>query len=242
MLLRRAFAVVVLAAAGIMPAGGATASAADARQIVRATQVAAVADRIAHGLIGGPDRSIAPAYAIQDQNVPLGTLAIVPAGSPQVTPTYVSVPVAIEVNGKVARTVVAGYRITSYVMTAVAAHDLLPGQVLAPGDLVQARVASNGRPPVETNLLMGRRISAPTSRGTAIYLEQTAANQLVKPGMAAILVIHDGAVALTADVVARTGGALGDSVTVVNPQTQKAIAGIVTGPNRVELTLPGGEQ
>jgi len=49
-------------------------------------------------------------------------------------------------------------------------------------------------------------------------------------------------VALTADVVARTGGAFGDTVTVFNPQTQKAIAAVVTGPNRVELTLPDGGQ
>jgi flagella basal body P-ring formation protein FlgA len=44
-----------------------------------------------------------------------------------------------------------------------------------------------------------------------------------------------------ADVIARTGGAIGDTVTVINLQTQRAVAGIVTGPNRVELTLPGGE-
>ena len=65
-------------------------------------------------------------------------------------------------------------------------------------------------------------------------------NTVVKAGQAAILVIHDGTVALMADVIARTGGAIGDTVTVVNPQTQKAIAAVVTGPNRVELTLPGG--
>jgi len=63
----------------------------------------------------------------------------------------------------------------------------------------------------------------------------------VRAGQAAILVIHDGPVSLMADVIARTGGAIGDTVTVVNLQTQRAVAGIVTGPNRVELTLPGGE-
>ena len=61
-------------------------------------------------------------------------------------------------------------------------------------------------------------------------------------GQAAILLVRDGPVALTVDVVARTGGAVGDTVTVFNPQTQKAIAAVVTGPNRVELTLPGGER
>jgi flagella basal body P-ring formation protein FlgA len=126
------------------------------------------------------------------------------------------------------------------VQTSVAAHDLPPGTVLAAGDLVTARVAWNGRPPVGADLLLGRRLMAATVKGTAVYVEATVPDTVVKPGQAAILIIHDGIVSLTADVVARTGGALGDTVTVVSPQTQKAIAGIVTGPNRVELTLPGG--
>jgi flagella basal body P-ring formation protein FlgA len=244
MFYRRAHALAVsfLATAGFVLVGGlAVAATGDARQVVAGARVGAVADRVAHLLVSGPDRSIAPAYQIQDQNVPAGTLALAPAGSPQVTPTYVSVPIEIRVDGKVARTVVAGYRVTTYVTTAVAVHDLAPGAVIAAGDLAFERVASNGRPAVGGESLLGRKLSVATPKGTAIYVEQTVPNQLVKAGMAAILVIHDGPVALTADVVARTGGALGDSVTVVNPQTQKAIAGIVTGPNRVELTLPGGE-
>jgi flagella basal body P-ring formation protein FlgA len=213
---------------------------AQAQQIVAGARVAAVADKVAHGLVSGPDRSIAAAYAVLDQNVPAGSVELVPAGTPYVSSTYVGVPVAIRVDGKVARTVVAGYRITTYVQTAVAAHDLAPNALLADGDLVTARVAFNGRPAVQPASLLGRRLSSAAAKGVPLYVEQTAPDTVVKAGQAAILVIHDGTVALTADVVARTGGAIGDTVTVVNPQTQKAIAAVVTGPNRVELTLPGG--
>jgi flagella basal body P-ring formation protein FlgA len=152
------------------------------------------------------------------------------------------VPVAIRIGGKLARTVVAGYRVTSYVHTAVAARDLAPGAVLAASDLALARIASNGRPAVGTEVLVGRKLSGATPKGAALYVEQTVPDTVVKPGQAAILMVRDGAVALTVDVVARTGGAVGDTVTVFNPQTQKAIAAVVTGPNRVELTLPGGER
>ena len=212
------------------------------QQIVAGARVAAIADRIAHQLVNGPDRSIAPAYTVADQNLPSGAIEIAPAGSPFVTATYVSVPVGIRVDGKLARTVVAGYRVTTYVLTAVAARDLAPGAVLASGDLTFARVASNGRPAVGLEVFAGRKLNAATPKGAPLYVEQTVPNTVVKAGQAAILVVHDGPVALTADVVARTGGAVGDTVTVFNVQTQKAIAGIVTGPNRVELTLPGGEQ
>jgi len=64
----------------------------------------------------------------------------------------------------------------------------------------------------------------------------------VKAGSGAIFVVHDGPVALTADVIARTGGGLGESVTVYNAQTNRILSGTVTGPDRVELVLPGGEE
>jgi len=209
-------------------------------QLVAGARVADVANKVAHALVTGPDRSIASAYQVLDQSVPAGAVDIVASGSPYVSPTYVGVPVEIRVDGKVARTVVAGYRITTYVQTAVAAHDLAPGAVLANGDVVVSRIAWNGRPGVGTTALVGRRLTAAATRGAAIYVEQTVPDTLVKAGQAAVLVIHDGIVSLTADVIARTGGAIGDTVTVVSPQTQKAIAAVVTGPNRVELTLPGG--
>jgi flagella basal body P-ring formation protein FlgA len=208
------------------------------QQIVAGTRVAAVADEIARGLVTGPDRSVAPAYQIVDQSVPEGNVALAPAGAPYVSATYVSVPVAIRVDGKVARTVVAGYRVTTYVETVVAARDLAPGAVLTPADLVLARVAWNGRPAVGTDVLVGRKLRAATPKGAPLYVEQTAPDDVVKAGQPAILVVHDGGVALAADVVARTGGAVGDVVTVVNPSTQKALAATVTGPSRVEIDLP----
>ena len=215
---------------------------AGALQVVAGARVAAIADPIAHRLVAEPDRSLAPAFAIADQQLPPGDVALAASGTPFVSATYVGVPVAIRVDGKLARTVMAGYRVTTYVRTAVAARDLAPGTLLCADDVTLGRVAANGRPAVGTDVLVGRKLRAATAKGTSLYAEQTVANDVVKPGQPAILVVHDGSVALAADVVARTGGALGDLVTVFNPQTQKALAGIVTGPNRVEITLPGGER
>jgi flagella basal body P-ring formation protein FlgA len=211
-------------------------------QVISGARIAGVADKIAHGLVSGPDRTIAPAYTVADQNLPAGDVQLAAAGSPFVTSTYLGVPVAIRIDGKLSRTVVAGYRVTSYVHTAVAARDLAPGAVLTGSDLALARVASNGRPAVGTDVLVGRKLNSATLKGAPLYVEQTVPDTVVKAGQAAILLVRDGPVALTVDVVARTGGAVGDTVTVFNPQTQKAIAAVVTGPNRVELTLPGGER
>jgi flagella basal body P-ring formation protein FlgA len=241
MLARRALALVttILIGALCVPAD---VSAFAETQIVAGARVAAVADKIARGLVVGPDRTIAPAYAVSDQSLPAGGVQITAAGTPFVTPTYLSVPIALRVDGKLARTVVAGYRVTIYVHTATAARDLAPGRVLAESDLALARIASNGRPAVGLDVLVGRKLNSATVKGAPLYVEQTVADTVVKPGQAAILLVRDGIVVLTVDVVARTGGAIGDTVTVFNPQTQKAIAAVVTGPNRVELTLPSGDQ
>lgn len=234
----RRFASVAVLVGALCALLGVSASA-ETLQLVAGARVAAIADPIAHRLVSGADRSVAAAYQVTDQTVPQGTVTVAAGGTPFVSATYVSVPIAIRVDGKLARTVVAGYRVTTYVQTAVAARDLTPGTLLEPGDVTLARVAFNGRPAVELGSLVGRKVRAATPRGTPLYVEQTAPNDLIKAGQPAILVVHDGPVALAADVVARTGGAIGDTVTVFNPQTRKALAAVVTGPNRCEIVLPG---
>ena len=233
--------IVVCAASAVALATSTVALAPIVTQNVSGTQIAALTDKLADGLVHDADRTVVPAYRLADQAVPLGKVALT-ALSPLVYPTYIAVPVQITVDGRVARTVTSGYRVQSYIHTAVAARDLAPGTLLAPDDLTLGRVLSNGRPAVTVAALVGRKLRAATARGQQIFVEQTAVNELVKAGAGAILVVHDGPVALTADVIARTGGGLGESVTVYNAQTNRILSGVVTGIDRVEITLPGGEQ
>lgn len=208
-------------------------------QTVPGTQISALADKLALGLAGDPDRAVVPAFRVADQAVPLGRVTVATM-APMVYATYIAVPVQIAVDGRVVKTVTAGFRVQQYIHTAVAARDLTPGTLLAAGDLALARVLSNGRPSVDVTALVGRKLRAATPHGAQIFVEQTSVNELVKAGSGAILVVRDGSVALTADVIARTGGGLGESVTVYNAQTNKLLSGTVTGPDRVELVLPGG--
>lgn len=208
-------------------------------QIIAGTRISAVADRIAKGLVHDADRAVAPAFQIVDQSVPVGDVSISEAGAPQVNASYISVPIAIRVDGSLARTLYAGFRVTTFMQTVVAARDLAPGAVLTSADLIDARVPFMGRPAVHAATILGRKVRSAVLRGTPIFPEATIVNEVVRAGMPAVLIVHDGPVALSADVVARTGGGIGDYVTVYNSQTQKALSGVVTGPNTVELTLPG---
>jgi flagella basal body P-ring formation protein FlgA len=210
-------------------------------QVVSGARMTALAGRVAAGLIDDPDRTIAAAFPVADQYVPAGTVAIA-TGMPQVNPTYIAVPMQITVDGRVVRTVVAGYRVQQYTHTAVAARDLAPGTVLTTDDITMQRVLSNGRPGVDAGSLVGRRMNIGLSRGGLLYVEQTAIVNLVKSGSGVILIVRDGPVALTADVIARTDGGMGQSVTVYDARTNKVLSGIVVGPNSVELNLPGEDE
>jgi flagella basal body P-ring formation protein FlgA len=230
--------ILVLGSSGSRAMASASADS-SAFQTVPGSQVAALADRIAHETVSGPDRSLAPAFTIANQSVSSGTLSIAAAGTPQVYPSYLVVPIAILVDGKLARTVFAGYRIIRYIHTAVAMHDLTAGAVLTADDITLGRVASVGRPAVDPSLLVGRKLHQSLARNALLFPEMTGVNEIVKAGQACILVVRDGPVALTADVVARTSGGMGEQVGVYNPETRHALSGTVTGPGKVELVLPG---
>ncbi len=184
------------------------------------------------------DAELQRSFPVADQIVPSGKLALV-VGSAIASPSYVNVPIDIDVNGTFVRQVFVGYRVQRYVHTAVAAHDLVPGTVLTPNDLTMARIPWNGGRTNGENVLIGRKILSAVRKGAPIAIESTQVNQIVKPGATVVMIVRDNGVAVVADVVARTGGGLGEGVTVYNPQTNRTLSGTVVGPDRVELNLSG---
>ncbi len=185
------------------------------------------------------DAQLVQAYPVPDQIVPAGKLTLT-VGTALYNPSYINVPVSIEIDGKFLRQVFVGYRVQQYVHAAVAARDLVPGTVITADDVTTARVPFNGQRINGPEALIGRRVLSATRQGEPIAIESTQTNQIVKAGSTVVLIVHDGGVAVAADVVARTGGGLGDEVQLWNPQTRKALSGTVVGPDRVELDLSGG--
>jgi len=186
------------------------------------------------------NRAYVAATIVSDQIVPQGSVTM-HAGTPVANPTFVNVPVEIDLNGSVARTVYVGYRVQQFVETAVAAHDIAPGTLLTADDVVMQKVPATGRSGNGIDILVGRRANGTFLKGQPVALESTLANQIVKAGSTVILIVRDGGVALTADCIARTSGGLGDEVYVWNSSTHKALSGVVTAPNTVELDITEGD-
>ena len=211
-----------------------------ASQTVSGKTITALADRSVRSLKLDKDHAFTPAFTVPDQVMSPGRVAL-SYGQPIVTPSYINVPVTISLNGKFSRAVYVGYRVLTYISQAVAAHDIAPGTTLSAGDVEMKKVAFAGRQPNGTDVLVGRRVISSFVKGQSIFIDSTTADQIVKAGSTVIMIVRDGGVALTADVIARTSGGLGDQVIVFNPLTNKQLSGTVTGPGRVELELPGGE-
>jgi flagella basal body P-ring formation protein FlgA len=229
-----------LAAAVALLLGSSFAASADASSTatvrIAGQRLSVLASQALQTLPANPDVEFHPAGEVPDQLVPAGHVTLT-ARTPLSTPYFVNVPIAIAVRGVTVRVVYVGYRATRYVHTAVAARDIAPGTVLTADDLTIARVPYTGWNANGTAVLIGRRTYAAFSAGQPIPIAQTRVNELVKAGSSVVMVVRNGAVALMADVVARTGGGLGDQVNVYNPQTNKNLSGTVTAPDRVELVL-----
>ncbi|HLI97930.1 MAG TPA: flagellar basal body P-ring formation chaperone FlgA [Candidatus Baltobacteraceae bacterium] len=208
---------------------------------VSGERIALAASREIARLTHDADHEYVAVSVVPDQ-VLTGDSVSLHAESPVGSPSFVNVPVTIDVDGKLDRTVYVGYRMQQYVETAVAAHDIVPGTVLSEDDLTMARVPFTGRAANGIDALVGRKTLETVLKGQPMTIADTSVNQIVKAGSTVVLIVRDNGVQVTADVIARTSGGLGDQVSVYNPSTNKALSGTVTAPGTVVLDISGGDE
>ncbi len=205
-------------------------------QLISGKTIAALASQALARLPHAAGDEYVAAAPVADQVVSDGRVHL-RAQSPIGTPAFVNVPVQIEVQGHLDRTVLVPYRLARYITTAVAAHDLAAGAIIGDDDVRMARVAYTGRAPSQAASLIGRRAIGNVGSGTPLALNDTAVDQIVKAGSTIEFIVKSGTVTISADAVARSSGGLGDQVYVYNPATRKQLSGTVTGPNQVELNI-----
>jgi flagella basal body P-ring formation protein FlgA len=238
--MKHTFAVAALLALAFFGCAAGPACAAN-RQVLPGARFDALAAPVSKAVHLDGDATLVQSYRVADQVVPAGHVTLV-VQTAIVTPSFVNVPVEIDLDGKFLRQIFVGYRVQHYVQTAVATHDLVPGAVLTAADLMMARMVFTGQRTNGTVALVGRRVVSAVRAGAPVTIEGTQVNQIVKAGNTVTLIVDNDGVRVAADVVARTSGGLGDEVSVYNPQTNKTLSGTVVGPDRVELNLSGETQ
>jgi flagella basal body P-ring formation protein FlgA len=232
---RRSLAAIAFALALVCVPGMARAA---LTQTVKGASLEALATPVSKTVRLTGDARLVQAYPVPDQIVPPGRIELI-AQSAIVTPTYVNVPIQVDLDGKFLRQIFVGYRVLNYVQTAIATHDLVPGALLTADDLKMARIVFTGQRTNGTDVLVGRRVITAVRAGAPVTIEGTRVDQIVKAGNTVSLIVDSNGVRIATDVVARTSGGLGDEVSVYNPQTSKVLSGTVVGPDRVEVNLSG---
>ncbi|MGB6984728.1 MAG: flagellar basal body P-ring formation chaperone FlgA [Candidatus Aquilonibacter sp.] len=212
-----------------------------ATQTVKGSSFDALATPISKAVRLTGDAQLVEAYPVPDQVVPAGRIDLI-AQSAIVNPTFVNVPIQVDLDGRFLRQIFVGYRVQRYVQTAIATHDLVPGAVLSASDIKMARIVYTGQRTNGTDVLVGRRVIAAVRAEAPVTIEGTRVDQIVKAGNTVSLIVDNNGVRIATDVVARTSGGLGDEVSVYNPQTSKVLSGTVIGPDRVEVNLSGETQ
>jgi flagella basal body P-ring formation protein FlgA len=238
--MKLAFAAVALLSLAFFGCAAEPARAA-ATQVLAGSRFDALAAPVSKTVHLDGDAALVQAYRVTDQIVPAGRVALV-AQSAIVTPSFVNVPIEIDLDGRFLRQIFVGFRIDHFVQTAVATHDLVPGAILTASDVKMMRMVYSGQRTNGTQVLVGRRVIGAVRAGAPLTIEGTQTNQIVKAGNTVTLIVDNDGVRVAADVVARTSGGLGDEVSIYNPQTNKTLTGTVVGPDRVELNLSGETQ
>ncbi len=121
-----------------------------------------------------------------------------------------------------------------------AVHDIAPGEVVSDTDFrLQWIDAFAGAPgylvalPLSSGLVAASAIRA----GQALVASQLTHPSMIHPGDLVMVTVTDGPVSLHAQLRSNTKAALGDAITLINPDSGQPVAVTVTGPKTASMEL-----
>jgi flagella basal body P-ring formation protein FlgA len=131
-------------------------------------------------------------------------------------------------------------KVAMAVPAVVAAVDLQPGRPVEAGQLrVENRAELSGLEPIEP--VVGKCPRRLIRAGTAILPQWLEAAPAIVRGDAVTVEVQSGAAHLTLDGRAETSAAVGQRITVRNPETEKRFFARVEAKGRVSVAAPGHE-
>lgn len=154
----------------------------------------------------------------------------------------VSALVAVPEAGDGMRMVAVSAKLHPMVDMPVLRSPVMPGSMIEQGDIEWVPVrASSINQPVATDVkaLVGLMPKRPIVPGEPIKLRDLERRMLVQRGATVTLLLRSATMQLTTQAKALDDGAEGGPIRVQNTQSQISVEAIVTGPDMVEVRLPG---
>jgi flagella basal body P-ring formation protein FlgA len=122
----------------------------------------------------------------------------------------------------------------------VAAHDVAPGAAVGEGDVETRWVeAFSAAPGAMRRLPTGAQYVAagPLRPGDPLYPSSITRALAVRPGDMVALLVRNGPITVRTTLEARSAAAVGESATLVNPESDTLLTVNVTGPKTAELVM-----
>lgn len=171
--------------------------------------------------------------------LPEGTVEWRFAPLPSSNPNYLSGTVYFTVDGRDAARVRVTAQIELQVPAVVAARDLPRGHVIAEEDLSESLVAFARARGSLTDVAqaVGQTLKVSVRTGAPVRDRDLVRTAMVAKGETVTIIAQSGGLKVTALGQARENGALGQTITVINQDSKKAVSGKVIGPGQVEVVF-----
>jgi len=124
-------------------------------------------------------------------------------------------------------------------------REIAPGDVVREADLDWVKLPTER---VSQNIvtsasqLVGMSPRRPVRMGEPLRLADMQPPLVIKKGDLVEVAFNSGALTLTARGRAMQSGAVGDTIDIVNPRSNRTLQGVVEGPNRIRMGMPGFSQ
>ncbi|MDB5096728.1 MAG: flagellar biosynthesis protein FlgA [Cyanobacteria bacterium RYN_339] len=151
-----------------------------------------------------------------------------------------SVPVQVSVNGRKFRTIFPRMEIKVFQQVAVAKNRITRGSVANGGDVTMQRTAVSGMnqaPLTSIVTVLGAEATRDIPPGTILTAQMFRLPNVIKAGEMVSIVLTSGDLTIVSNGQARTAGAMGQLIKVINLQSKREFTARVVGPNRVEVKL-----
>jgi flagella basal body P-ring formation protein FlgA len=132
-------------------------------------------------------------------------------------------------------------QIVDLIDVAISTHALAKGDILSAIDIrieKRERKSVIGNNFIKPTLVIGQAAREPLTSGMILTEDLVSKPILVEKGMAVSVTYAAGGLKLTLRGKANEAGALGDMVSVLNPQSKKVIFATVIGPGSVAVLTP----
>lgn len=212
---------------------------------ITAAEIEAEARQALTALFTGRDVEVELKGKLEDQQVPAGLQTRELVSQPSAAkaqPGSCSIPVDIQIDGIPYRTVWTSFEIELYQVVPVMKRDIAPGQTIGAGDVVMQRAAlsaGKGNAPMDRMALVGSTAKRLLRAGAPVAERDIQRVLAIQRGETVALLVKNGLVTVSTEVVAIQDAYLGDLVPIRTFGSSRELTAKVVGAGRLELRLNG---